>query len=50
MNDKCAAGTGRFLQVMANALEIDINDLSGLATGQNLLILVLCVPYLLSQK
>ena len=33
MNDKCAAGTGRFLQVMANALEVDINDLSGLATG-----------------
>lgn len=31
MNDKCAAGTGRFLQVMANALEIDIDDLSHLA-------------------
>jgi predicted CoA-substrate-specific enzyme activase len=26
MNDKCAAGTGRFLEVMARALEIDIND------------------------
>ena len=24
MNDKCAAGTGRFLQVMARALEIDL--------------------------
>ncbi|MDD3776398.1 MAG: acyl-CoA dehydratase activase [Actinomycetota bacterium] len=24
MNDKCAAGTGRFLEVMAHALEIDI--------------------------
>lgn len=33
MNDKCAAGTGRFLQVMANALEVDIDDLSPLATG-----------------
>ncbi|WP_336512945.1 acyl-CoA dehydratase activase [Clostridium sp. Cult1] len=33
MNDKCAAGTGRFLQVMANALEVDIDDLSRLATG-----------------
>ncbi len=32
MNDKCAAGTGRFLQVMSNALEIDIADLSGLAS------------------
>jgi predicted CoA-substrate-specific enzyme activase len=26
MNDKCAAGTGRFLEVMARALEVDIND------------------------
>ncbi len=33
MNDKCAAGTGRFLQVMANALAVDISDLSRLATG-----------------
>lgn len=31
MNDKCAAGTGRFLQVMATALEIDVSDLSTLA-------------------
>ncbi len=27
MNDKCAAGTGRFLDVMANVLEIDINEM-----------------------
>ncbi|SCX91478.1 acyl-CoA dehydratase activase [Alkaliphilus peptidifermentans] len=33
MNDKCAAGTGRFLQVMANSLEIDISDLSEVAQG-----------------
>ena len=26
MNDKCAAGTGRFLEVMANALSVDLND------------------------
>ncbi|MCP4629134.1 MAG: 2-hydroxyglutaryl-CoA dehydratase [bacterium] len=26
MNDKCAAGTGRFLEVMARALEVDIED------------------------
>jgi predicted CoA-substrate-specific enzyme activase len=26
MNDKCAAGTGRFLEVMARALEVEIND------------------------
>jgi len=31
MNDKCAAGTGRFLQVMANALQVDISELSELA-------------------
>jgi len=34
MNDKCAAGTGRFLQVMANALEIDVSDLSTLASDK----------------
>lgn len=27
MNDKCAAGTGRFLEVMAKALELEISDL-----------------------
>lgn len=27
MNDKCAAGTGRFLEVMAKALEFNIDDL-----------------------
>ena len=26
MNDKCAAGTGRFLEVMAKALEVDLDD------------------------
>jgi predicted CoA-substrate-specific enzyme activase len=26
MNDKCAAGTGRFLEVMARALEVDLVD------------------------
>jgi len=25
MNDKCAAGTGRFLEVMARALEVDLD-------------------------
>lgn len=33
MNDKCAAGTGRFLQVMAHALELDVADLSEIARG-----------------
>ncbi|MBN2569382.1 MAG: 2-hydroxyglutaryl-CoA dehydratase [Deltaproteobacteria bacterium] len=31
MNDKCAAGTGRFLEVMARALEVDIADLGRLS-------------------
>lgn len=31
MNDRCAAGTGRFLEVMANTLEVNISDLSSLA-------------------
>jgi len=31
MNDKCAAGTGRFLEVMARALEVDLNDFGPLS-------------------
>lgn len=31
MNDKCAAGTGRFLEVMARALEVDVEELGPLA-------------------
>jgi predicted CoA-substrate-specific enzyme activase len=31
MNDKCAAGTGRFLEVMARALEVDINDFGSIS-------------------
>lgn len=31
MNDKCAAGTGRFLDVMARILEVDVNALKDLA-------------------
>jgi len=34
MNDKCAAGTGKFLEVMSNTLEVDISKLSTLAEGQ----------------
>lgn len=32
MNDKCAAGTGRFFEVMARALEIDLDDMGQLAS------------------
>jgi len=31
MNDKCAAGTGRFLEVMANALEVPIQEMGELS-------------------
>lgn len=31
MNDKCAAGTGRFLEVMASALGVPVPELGGLA-------------------
>ncbi len=33
MNDKCAAGTGRFLDVMANVLQVPVNEMSGVAAG-----------------
>lgn len=35
MNDKCAAGTGRFLQVMANALGLDVSELALSTSLQN---------------
>ena len=31
MNDRCAAGTGKFLEVMADTLEVNIRDLGDLA-------------------
>lgn len=31
MNDKCAAGTGRFLESMARALELGVDDLGGMS-------------------
>ncbi len=33
MNDRCAAGTGKFLEVMAATLEVSIDKLGGLALG-----------------
>lgn len=35
MNDKCAAGTGRFLEVMAHALEVPIDQFGDLALKSN---------------
>jgi len=31
MNDKCAAGTGRFLEVMAGVLEVDLEEMAGMS-------------------
>jgi predicted CoA-substrate-specific enzyme activase len=33
MNDRCAAGTGRFLEVMANALGVAVEDLDNLSAS-----------------
>ena len=36
MNDKCAAGTGRFLEVMARTLEIDLEEMGPISlNGKN---------------
>ncbi len=35
MNDKCAAGTGRFLEVMAKALDVDMNCFGQLSAKSN---------------
>ena len=35
MNDKCAAGTGKFLEYTAKALEVPINDLGSLALASH---------------
>jgi len=47
MNDKCAAGTGRFLEVMARALEADLNEFGtlSLAAKQPAKISSLCTVF-----
>jgi predicted CoA-substrate-specific enzyme activase len=47
MNDKCAAGTGRFFEVMARALEIDLEDFGELAASstKNLSISSMCTVF-----
>ncbi len=32
-NDKCASGTGRFLEIMAEALEVDLEDMGAVSAG-----------------
>lgn len=47
MNEKCAAGTGRFLEVMARVLGCSIGDLSGLAAqaAQDVAISSVCTVF-----
>ncbi|HHU29259.1 MAG TPA: 2-hydroxyglutaryl-CoA dehydratase [Firmicutes bacterium] len=47
MNDKCAAGTGRFLEMMARTLEMDIEELSaaGLIWKHDLTISSMCTVF-----
>ena len=33
MNDKCAAGTGRFLEVMARAMQLELTELGAMSAG-----------------
>jgi predicted CoA-substrate-specific enzyme activase len=47
MNDKCAAGTGRFLEIIAKALEVDVVALGDLAllTDEGLSISSMCAVF-----
>lgn len=47
MNDKCAAGTGRFLELMAQTLEISLEEMSqvGLHYRENLVISSMCTVF-----
>ena len=46
MNDKCAAGTGRFLEVMARAMEVDLDDFGPLSlTGNPAKISSICTVF-----
>ncbi|HHY98177.1 MAG TPA: 2-hydroxyglutaryl-CoA dehydratase [Firmicutes bacterium] len=47
MNDKCAAGTGRFLEVMARALEVDLEDMGPLGerSRKKLVISSMCTVF-----
>lgn len=46
MNDKCAAGTGRFLELMANTLAVSIDELANMALlGDNINITSMCTVF-----
>ena len=47
MNDRCAAGTGKFLEVLARAMQIDLKDMGGVAleAQQELKISSMCATF-----
>ena len=46
MNDKCSAGTGKFLEIMANRLGVDLPELFALAgQGEPLAISSMCTVF-----
>ena len=46
MNDKCAAGTGKFVEIMANSLNVELEELFSVAeTGKALSISSLCTVF-----
>ncbi|MCB2050411.1 MAG: 2-hydroxyglutaryl-CoA dehydratase [Novosphingobium sp.] len=47
MNDRCAAGTGKFLEVLARAMEIELDEMGDIAMGakQELKISSMCATF-----
>ena len=47
MNDKCAAGTGRFIEAMARALGLSLDEISalGLSCGEDITISSMCTVF-----
>ena len=47
MNDKCAAGTGRFLEMMAKTMEMSLDELSqvGLSYQEDITISSMCTVF-----
>jgi len=45
LNDKCAAGTGRFLEVMAAALDVPVEELGGVPDGPSVSISSTCTVF-----
>lgn len=45
MNDKCAAGTGRFLSIMANALGLDVDELGRFQAAKPAVISNMCTVF-----